>query len=130
MALTPQQTEELKGLIARRRQSLVAELRETTDKVREEPFGELAGDAPDSGDESVATLIADLDQADRSRDLDQLRGLDAAHQRIASGGYGVCVDCSRDIGFDRLRANPAAIRCIDCQTRHEKTFAGPSGASL
>ncbi|HEU4350704.1 MAG TPA: TraR/DksA C4-type zinc finger protein [Burkholderiales bacterium] len=31
---------------------------------------------------------------------------------------------------ERLRANPAAVRCVDCQRVHEKTFAGPSASSL
>jgi RNA polymerase-binding transcription factor DksA len=130
MALTEQQARELDHLITERRSSLVAELRVDARKARAERFGAVVGEVADSGDESVAALIADLDQADWSRDLDELRGLDAAHERIESGGYGICVDCGRDIGFERLRASPAAIRCIDCQTRHEKTFAGPGAPTL
>lgn len=130
MSLTSEQTQELKKLIVHRRQELIADLRDDVRKTREERFGELAGEVPDTGDESVAALIADLDQAELGRDIDELRGLEAAHERIASGGYGVCVDCSRDIGFERLRATPSAIRCIDCQTLHEKTFATPGGPSL
>jgi RNA polymerase-binding transcription factor len=130
MALTEQQTQELDHMISRRRSALIAELRDDARKARAERFGEVAGEVPDSGDESVAALIADLDQADWSRDLDELRGLEAAHERIESGGYGICVDCGRDIGFERLRVTPAAIRCIDCQTRHEKTFAGPGAPTL
>jgi len=130
MALTPQQTRELDHLIVRRRNVLIDELREDARKVRAERFGEVAGEVADAGDESVAALIADLDQAEWSRDLDELRGLEAAHERIESGGYGECVDCGRDIGFERLRAAPTAIRCIGCQTRHEKTFASPGAPTL
>ena len=130
MALTTQQTRELDQMISQRRNALVGEIRDDVRKARAERFGEIAGEVPDTGDESVASLIADLDQADWSRDIDELRGLEAAHERIESGGYGVCVDCDRDIGYERLRATPTAIRCIDCQTRHEKTFAGPSAPTL
>ena len=130
MALTPQQTQELDHLIAQRRSALISELREDAHKARAERFEEVAGEVPDSGDESVAALIADLDQAEWGRDIDELRSLEAARDRISSGEYGVCVDCGRDIGFERLRATPSAIRCIDCQTRHEKTFAGPGAPSL
>ena len=130
MALTTQQTRELKSLISKRRESLVAELRDDVRKTRAERFGEIAGEVPDHGDESVAALIADLDQAELSRDVDELRGLEAARERIAKGDYGVCVDCGRDIGFERLRAAPSAVRCIACQTLHEKTFAGPGSPSL
>jgi RNA polymerase-binding protein DksA len=130
MALTTQQTKELNSLIVQRRNALVSELRDDARKVRAERYDEVAGEVPDTGDESVAALIADLDQAEWGRDIDELRGLDAARERMASGEYGVCVDCGRDIGFERLRATPSAIRCIDCQTRHEKTFAGPAAPSL
>ena len=130
MALTTQQNRELEGLISQRRNALISELRDDARKVRAERYEEVAGEVPDSGDESVAALIADLDQAEWGRDIDELRGLDAARERMASGEYGVCVDCGHDIGFERLRATPSAIRCIDCQTRHEKTFAGPGAPSL
>ena len=130
MALTPRQTEELKERIGQRSRALVAELRDDVRKTRAERYGEVAGEVPDHGDESVAALIADLDQADLSRDVDELRGLEAARERIAKGDYGVCVDCGRDIGFERLRAAPSAIRCIACQTLHEKTFAGSGNPSL
>jgi len=130
MALTTQQTQELKGLIANRQKALIAELSEDVRKTRAERFGEVAGEVSDHGDESVAALIADLDQAELSRDVDELRSLEAARERIAKGDYGACADCGREIGFERLRAAPGAIRCIACQTLHEKTFAGPGNPSL
>lgn len=127
MALTPRQLEELKGLIARRRDALVAELQRDAGRARDESFGELAGTAPDVGDESVAALLADLDQSELSRDLEELRGLEAARARLAEGRYGICIDCGADIEFKRLKAAPGASRCIPCQTHHEKTFAGGAG---
>lgn len=130
MTLTPRQTEELKVLIARRRDALAAELRRDAGRAREESFGALAGTAPDLGDQSVAALIADLDQSELSRDLSELRELEGARARLADGSYGVCADCREDIGFERLRAAPGTLRCVACQTRHEKTFAGPGRASL
>ena len=130
MALTARQVEELKGLIARRREALVAELRRDAGKARDESFGELAGTSPDIGDESVAALIADLDQAELSRDVGELRDLEAARARFAGGSYGVCGDCGADIEFERLRAEPGTLRCVACQERREKTFAGPGRASL
>jgi len=130
MALTAQQTEELKGMIDKRRNALVAEIRADMAKARSEPFGELAGAAPDAGDESVATLIQDLDQFDVSRDVTELRELDAARGRIKSGQYGTCTDCGGEIEYARLHANPGAARCIKCQERYEKTHAGAGRPTL
>jgi DnaK suppressor protein len=132
MALSEKQTQELHTTIEQRRAALLAELQQDVERLRKDRFEDLAGVAPDAGDESVATLIADLDHADVGRDLTELRGLEAARTRLADGSYGICADCGGDIGFERLRVNPAALRCIACQTVHEKTYAGgaPSGSSL
>jgi DnaK suppressor protein len=123
MALTREQTSRLRKLIEQRSNELQREIREDVARARGEQYGELAGPAPDPGDQSVADLIADLGQADVSRDLDELRALEAAKGRIADGSYGECVSCGREIDFERLRANPAALRCIDCQRVFEKTHA-------
>lgn len=130
MPLTRNQTEELRGLIDQRREALLAELREDAARTREQPYAEHAGPAPDTGDESVASLITDLEQADVTRDLDEFRSLETARDRMADGGYGVCVDCGGDIAFERLKATPSALRCIDCQSRHEKTYGGGPKPSL
>jgi RNA polymerase-binding protein DksA len=130
MALTSRQTQELQTVIERRRAALLAELHEDLERVRQDRFEDLAGTAPDRADESVATLIADLDHADVGRDITELRGLDAAGTRLGDGSYGICAGCGADIGFERLRANPAAVRCVECQRVHEKTYASPGGSSL
>jgi RNA polymerase-binding transcription factor DksA len=130
MALTAKQNEELRGRVQKRRAELLAELREDAARTRDAPYSEHAGLAPDTGDESVATLIADLEQADVTRDLDELRAVEAAWQRMKDGSYGTCVDCGGDVGYERLKANPAAARDIQCQERHERTYGGIPKPSL
>ena len=100
MPLTEHQTKELSGLIDRRRNALLAELREDAERARDQPYAEQAGQAPDTGDESVATLIADLEQADVTRDLGEFRGLESARERLKACDYGTCIECGGDIGFD------------------------------
>jgi RNA polymerase-binding transcription factor DksA len=129
MALAPQQMQILQTAIEQRRAALVAELKEDWNRVRRDQE-ELFGAVPDPGDESVARLIADLDKADLGRDLAELRELEAARARLAAGSYGVCIDCGREIGFERLKANPAALRCIADQTRYELTHGASAGPSL
>lgn len=130
MPLSPEQTQELHATVERRRTELRAEIGQDLDRVRSDRLEDLAGASPDAGDESVASLISDLNQADTSRDLSELRALDAAHERIADGSYGTCIECGGDIGLERLRANPAAERCIRCQTQYERTHASPTGSTL
>jgi RNA polymerase-binding protein DksA len=123
MPLTREQAIELCSQIESRRAAIAEELRKDLGQARSDSLRELAGPVPDPGDESVARTIADMDQAEVNRDVGELRQLDEARRRFDEGTYGVCVDCGRDIDYRRLRANPAAIRCIDCQARHEKTFS-------
>ena len=74
--------------------------------------------------------MADIDNAELTRDLAELRALEAALERIADGSYGACIDCGLEIGFERLKVEPGALRCIECQRVHEKTFAHPERPRL
>ena len=121
MALTPQQSEELKAVVEQRRNALRRELGQDLRRMRTDGLDQVVGAVPDPGDESVQSLIQDLDQAEASRDLAELRTLDSARARLDDGSYGICSSCGQDIGFERLRANPGAERCIRCQTQFEKT---------
>ena len=130
MPLTPFQKKQLVRRIDRRRGALIAELREDAARARREPYSAHAGGVVDAADESVATLLADLDNADLSRDLGELRGLAAARERLKQGRYGPCADCGSDIPYARLKAAPGALRCEPCEERHEKTFAGAARPKL
>ena len=130
MALNQQQTQELQKVIEQRRRVLIDELREDLHRMRRDSMEDLAGPAPDAGDDSVATVIGDLHRADLGRDLTELQGLEAARNRMADGSYGTCLNCGGDIDIERLRVNPSAVRCIDCQTVHEKTHDGINPPTL
>jgi RNA polymerase-binding transcription factor DksA len=130
MPLTGHQRAELAQLIEQRWRALVAELREDAARNRDAPYAEHAGNAPDSGDQSVADLLADLGEAETTRDLEELRGLEAARERLKGADCGVCSDCRADIGIERLKASPAALRCVRCQERHERTYAGAPSPSI
>jgi RNA polymerase-binding transcription factor DksA len=130
MALTPQQRQELRKRILDRRRQLAAELRGDAARSRAEQYGTLAGATHDRGDESVADLLVDVGQAELNRDLAELRDLEVARMRIEGGSYGTCTDCGAEIPLERLHANPAAIRCMACQIRFEKTHAGAGGPKL
>lgn len=48
-----------------------------------------------------------------------LQRTELALQRIDSGDYGSCVQCGEPIAFARLRAQPFANLCIECQSASE-----------
>ena len=50
---------------------------------------------------------------------DRLRAIENALYRIKKNVYGICLDCEKPVNRARLDADPAVIRCIDCQSRTE-----------
>ncbi len=69
----------------------------------------------DRKDEAAAALRSTVSDAERERDLAELRAIRAALERIADGSYGLCVDCGAEIAAERLAAQPSAARCLGCQ---------------
>ena len=47
-------------------------------------------------------------------ELQEIRQIQVALQRIADGTYGVCANCGEAIDPKRLKALPTASRCISC----------------
>ncbi len=121
--MTQEERSELEASIRSEHARLMSELREEIEQARQETFGAVAGEVTDSADQAAADLLSDLDSAEISRDLGDIRALEAATARLAAGTYGRCVDCQTDIPVARLRAQPAAARCVACQETHEKTYA-------
>ncbi|HEY0684214.1 MAG TPA: TraR/DksA family transcriptional regulator [Steroidobacter sp.] len=106
------------------------ELQRTRAKSVDETPGNVAERARDSEDDSFATLIVDTNLSEIERDVDELRMIDSALQRINAGTYGNCVDCGQSIPFARLRAEPTAERCVQCQELYEKTHVSARTPSL
>ena len=113
---------QLASAIEERRDALREEIRREVARGREETYAELTGATHDRGEEALADLVADLGNAEVTRDLVELRGQESALRRIGDGGFGLCADCGADIPLERLRVQPAAERCLECQARHEKTY--------
>ena len=43
-----------------------------------------------------------------------------AEVRRAQGDYGICENCGRPIGEERMAAVPTATRCVACQSEWEQ----------
>ena len=53
--------------------------------------------------------------------LDQNREqVERALERLRAGAYGVCEGCGRRIPSERLRYQPAATRCVECQSQWDR----------
>ncbi len=123
MALSRQQLNELKSIVESRCLALDAEIRADTSRARDAAAGTAAAGGMDKADVAIADQAADLGNAELMRDLHELRELQDAQTRLATGSYGRCIDCGTDIAYSRLRAQPAASRCLACQQIYDSTHA-------
>lgn len=95
--------------------------------LREQIRGKL-GEAADSvlatdhqwSDAGAAFAEAGVEYAEARRDILELRAILTALTRIDEGSYGICADCGADIPAARLRAQPAALNCVACQSSRER----------
>jgi len=71
--------------------------------------------------EDESSVDVDVSLAGLEREVQELRDIAAARLRVATGRFGVCLECGQAIGHARLSAYPTAKRCIECQRTHEKT---------
>ena len=65
-------------------------------------------------------MLVDLNLAEVTREVQEVRDADAALRRILVGAYGLCVDCGEPIGRRRLEAYSTAKRCLGCQRTHDR----------
>jgi DnaK suppressor protein len=100
------------------------------ERSKQETPANIADRARDSEDDSFADLIVHTNLAEMDRDVDELRMIDSALQRISAGTYGECADCGQPIATARLEAEPTAQRCVTCQELYEKTHASSPTPSL
>lgn len=127
MKLNQKQLDALKRAIDARQEELVAEVRADVSRSRDEAAGTQAGEVSDSKDQASVEQAVRLNVAELLLDLDQLSQVQAARTRLESGTFGVCTDCGGDIPYERLRAQLAALRCVDCQRINEEAIAQTPG---
>jgi DnaK suppressor protein len=73
----------------------------------------------DDGDIADVACRDSMQAAKFGRHLSQLRAIEEALLRIDEGTFGICEDCGEKISPGRLNAMPFALRCVECQERHE-----------
>jgi DnaK suppressor protein len=95
------------------------ETRDTLLRSTNESYADIAGRVGDLEDQSLADLLVDVNLAEVTRDVQEIRAIERALKRIALGTYGVCVSCGQPIERERLEAYPTANRCAACQRAYE-----------
>lgn len=127
--LTRSELDELRTQLKQHYQETLREIREELEQTgNTHPIDLLNHEPADSGDESLAHQLAEINVATLEHQVRDVRDIEGAFRRLREGMYGVCIDCEADITLARLRAYPTAKRCIACQQIHERRLAQEGSA--
>lgn len=115
----------MNGLSKQQTKNLKAALEEALAQLDSAPCKRSEIEAGRSGDEvdeaqrreAVALAVHSIDSL-RERRIAVTRALD----RMATGDYGLCVECEEPINPKRLAAAPWAALCLDCQAEAEESM--------
>ena len=116
--------------LAERQKALVTQIREHLALSGDAQLRAQANQYQATDDDAVADYFAEMELSTLSRELQELRDIQSARERIRDRGFGICFDCADPIDPARLSAYPTARRCLACQQIHERLYAGNDSASL
>ena len=123
--LTPAQRQPLQAALLARRTVLVDQRSAHRDGLsRAEHARDLL--LQDGDDATRRDAERDVDFARVDRDAVLLAEIDQALARLEAGRYGLCADCGKAIALARLQSAPQALRCVACESGHERGQPRPA----
>ena len=124
---------ELRDIVHRldtREQALQTAIAEERRRIDTEALSQLEAEVGDQVDQAFVMTSVEMERGLIDRYTQELGRIAAVRERFASGVFGMCVDCGEPIGAARLQAQPTAVRCTDCQWRHEKIVDIATGSTI
>jgi len=119
LSLTQSQCAELVRLMDTRAGELEEHIRNTLPKPADETTLERTGVSQDEVDEATTSAEEHFNHSLHRHYVDEMRQIEAALERARSGLADSCAECGEEISYARLRVQPYAVRCVECQSRHE-----------
>jgi RNA polymerase-binding transcription factor DksA len=101
-------------------QSRFAELAQAAAARARAVLPDAMSPAQDPDEAGQRAAAGEVDAAVADMDGSESAEIGRAMQRIHGPDYGWCIDCQAAIPFERLSAEPHALRCAACQTIHEQ----------
>ncbi|SPQ01847.1 DnaK suppressor protein [Candidatus Sulfobium mesophilum] len=99
------------------RQAILSEAKAEVDQILSEE--DKYNGVSDDGDFADVAFRDAMQASKLTRHRLQLRDIEEALRKIEFGTYGICDDCEEEIPIGRLNVMPFALRCVDCQEKHE-----------
>ena len=109
--------------LERFRKTLIEQKMQIASHTQQMLAGEVHVDSdafPDEIDNAVSETNLSFTGRMREREFGLLAKIEKSLERIERGSYGECESCGEEIGLERLRARPVAVRCIDCKDEQER----------
>lgn len=114
--MSPYQLEYFRQKLIAWRSEIWNSAENTVDNLQEEKLAK-----PDVSDRASVEADHALELRTRDRQRKLIYKINAALDRIRTGGYGYCEYTGEPIGLKRLEARPVATLCLEAQERHEKS---------
>jgi RNA polymerase-binding transcription factor len=111
--------ERLHRQLETRERELWRKIVEERNRMQDEAQSQLES-VGDIVDRAFVTTQVTMERDLIDRCMTQLDEIARTRDRIANGEIGICVDCHEPIEGGRLKANPVASRCTECQMVREK----------
>ncbi len=120
-ALKESDQQQLQQQLREREATLRAEVQAVRAEQAEAPRMQARDVVEDYGEQGEERIRGVVRYAEEERDIEELRDIEDALERIAEGSYGTCTTCGKDIPLPRLQAQPTARRCVACQEQFERS---------
>ncbi len=118
--LTPQQTEEIRGLLQADLNRLGTHAQSALEFTMDRDRDRIGRDSMDEATEEE-TYSTQLRLHDRENFL--LAKIREAITRLDAGTLDECEECSEPIGYKRLMARPVTTLCFECKSAREQVEA-------
>jgi RNA polymerase-binding transcription factor len=111
-----QRYQELRTILEDRRREIQSEVQSRMKDVRADA-GQVG--VVDEVETSESDIQDEIEFALIQMKAETLHRINEALERLEEGTYGRCFECGEEIGPQRLRALPFAVRCKDCEEARE-----------